>query len=183
MRWSRLFADLESQVDALFADEVAAEIAERTRIETARLPLLDRLRAAQNHPIEVQVLGGGAVRGRVTRLGADWLLLTEPQGGEAVVPTAAIQYVLGLSRAATPAPEDQLSHRLGLRQALRGLARDRSPIRLGLIDGSVVTGTVDRVGADFLDLAEHAVGEPRRPAAVTRELTVRLRGIAVVRRS
>jgi hypothetical protein len=32
---------------------------------------------------------------------------------------------------------------------------------LGLVDGTLVTGTLDRVARDHLDLAEHGLGEAR----------------------
>jgi hypothetical protein len=49
------------------------------------------------------------------------------------------------------------------------------------VDGTTVDGTFDRVGADFVELAEHARGEPRRAAAVSRVRTVPLAAVAVVR--
>jgi hypothetical protein len=34
------------------------------------------------------------------------------------------------------------------------------------VDGNAVTGTIEAVGSDYLELAEHEVGEARREAAV-----------------
>ena len=182
MRWSRLLADLESQLDALVSAETVAEVAERTRIETGSVRFLDRFRAAQNHPVEVRCVGAGTVRGAVAGTGSDWLLLAGDSGREVLIPMSAVTAVAGLGRAVAPPDRTVVAARLGLRQALRGVARDRAPVRIGLVDGSESTGTLDRVGADFVDLAEHAPGELRRVAAVRRELTLPLCSIAVVRR-
>jgi hypothetical protein len=181
MRWSRLLADLESQLNALVSAETAGEIAERTRIETAAVRLADRLRAAQDHPIEVRCMGAATVRGIVAGVGSDWLLIADDRGREALIPLASVTAVAGLGPAVAPPDTSVVAGRLGLRQALRGIARDRVAVLVGLADGSAVTGTVDRVGADFVDLAEHAPGEPRRPTAVRRRLALPLRAIAVVR--
>ena len=50
-----------------------------------------------------------------------------------------------------------------------------------LRDGGLVTGTIDRVGVDFLEVAEHPMGEPRRARAVQSARAVRLSAIALVR--
>jgi len=89
--------------------------------------------------------------------------------------------VSGLGPHAAPAPEDGVGERLGLGYALRVIARDRSPVTLVLRDGTVVGGTLDRVGADFVDLAEHPVGEPRRAGNVRGVRMISLGALAVVR--
>jgi hypothetical protein len=80
-----------------------------------------------------------------------------------------------------PDSEGPVRSRLGLRYALRGVARDRSPVQAVLTDGSTVAGTADRVGADFVEFAEHPEGEPRRAAAVRRVRTVPLSALGLVR--
>ena len=71
--------------------------------------------------------------------------------------------------------------RLDLRRALRGLARDRSVVQVVLDDGVVLAGTLDRVGVDYVELAEHPADQPRRPEAVQGVRAVVLETIAVVR--
>lgn len=181
-RWSRLFGDLESQLEALADAEEWGEIAERTRIETGRLGLVDRLRPAEGHVITVRCAGAGVLRGRLDRVGADWLLLIESGGVEALIPLAQVVAVTGLGRWSAAAG-GELDRRLGLRSALRELVRDRAPVRILLVDGGSVAGTVDRVGRDCLELAEHPAGEPRRAGAVQRVWTLPLHGVGVVRRA
>ncbi len=75
-----------------------------------------------------------------------------------------------------------MQRRLDLRWALRGLARSRAPLRLVLRDGTALTGTLDRVGADHVDLAEHPLDEARRSADVTAVRLVPLPPLALVQR-
>jgi hypothetical protein len=93
-----------------------------------------------------------------------------------------VRSVAGLGRL-TAAAEDAgiVRGRLDLRRALRGLARDRSTVQVVLDDGAVLTGTLDRVGADYVELAEHPVDLPRRVAAVQGVSAVVITAIAVVR--
>lgn len=181
MRWQRLFDDLEGQLDAAQAAELAGEVAERTRRESALLRLVDRLRAAQGAPVAVSLPGAGVVRGRLLDAGADWLLLDEGGAREVLVPLTAVLGVAGLGpRSATP-DDSPVAKRLDLRWALRGLARSRTGVALGLVDGSLVTGTLDRVAADHLDLAEHGLGELRRAGTVRQVRLVPLPAVAFVR--
>jgi hypothetical protein len=83
--------------------------------------------------------------------------------------------------AADPDDVSIVESRLGLPYALRGVARDRAPVTMLLREGTSVTGTIDRVGADFVDLAEHAPGEPRRAAAIRGARTLPLAALAFVR--
>ncbi|HLL69125.1 MAG TPA: hypothetical protein VK453_25930, partial [Micromonosporaceae bacterium] len=69
-----------------------------------------------------------------------------------------------------------------LRSALRRMARDRVPLRIVLVDGTGTAGTVDRVGIDFIEFAEHVPGEPRRAAAVTGVRVIPFAGLGAVRR-
>lgn len=183
MRWERLFADLEAQLDAAEQADLDAEVADRTRREAARVRLADRLRAARGHPVGCHVLGAGTVAGAILGVGPDWVLLAEPPGRESLVPLGVLLGVSGLgTAAAAPGREGVVAARLGLGAALRGVARDRSPVAVTLVDGTTVSGTVDRVGADHFDLAQHAAGEPRRRADVSGVRAVPVPALAVLRR-
>jgi hypothetical protein len=181
VRWRSLFEDLEAQYDAASEAELAAEVAERSRREAALARLGDRLAAAVGAPATVHLPAGGRVRGVLVDTGVDWLLLDEQSAGEALVPLPAVLGVTGVGATAAAPDESAVGRRLDLRWALRGLARSRTAVQLVLVDGSVLTGTLDRVGADHVDLAEHGRDELRRPAAVRQVRLVPLAALAAVR--
>ena len=64
-----------------------------------------------------------------------------------------------------PAPV-AAARRYQLALALRELARRREPVRVELVDGTSCDGTIESVGSDYLEVAEHDLGEARRRAAV-----------------
>jgi hypothetical protein len=92
-----------------------------------------------------------------------------------LVPTHAVATVAGLGQRAGMSAT---ARRFGLGYALRGLSRDRAVLALADVTGLVVTGTVDAVGADCLDFAEHPPDEPRRPGNVTGRRVVPFAAVA-----
>ncbi len=180
MRWQALFADLEAQLASARQAELEGEVADRSRREVAALRLADRLRAARGVPLTFGVPGLGSLPGRVAAVGADWLLVGAAPA-DVLVPLAAVAWVGGLPADAAPGAAPAVMSRLGLGYALRGISRDRSAVTLVLRDGARLAGTIDRVGADFLDLAEHPPDEPRRHDVVVAVRTVPFAGLAAVR--
>jgi hypothetical protein len=183
MRWEGLFADLEAQADALANAERGAQIEERTRYEAGRLGLVDRLRPALGLPLKLRCRGGVGLAGELRQVSLEWLLLDEVSGREAVVALSTVTSLAGLGRlSAAPNTMGVVESKLGLRHILRGVARDRSVLRVHLIDETVVDGTIDRVGSDFVEIAVHAAGEIRRQSEVREVLVVALSAIAAIRR-
>ena len=182
MRWDDLFRDLEAQLAAAEAAELDPEVADRTRREAALLGVVDRARAAVGYSVVVRVRGAGQVDGVLAEVGAAWLLIAETGGRDVLVPLAAVVSLAGLRAwTGTPGEGGQVFERLGLGSALRGIARDRAAVQVWLDDGSVLSGTVDRVGADFVEVTEHGAGEPRRREGVTGVRTVPFAALALVR--
>jgi hypothetical protein len=182
VRWQQLFADLQAQFEHEESAAERAETGSRARAEIGGLALGDRLRGSLGAPLSVTLRGAGQLGGVLQEVGPDWLLLSDDLGRDALVATAAVRAVGGLGRR-TGAPETSGSvlAQLDLRWALRGLARDRAAVQVVLDDGAVLTGTVDRVGADYVELAEHAVDSPRRAEAVQGVRAVVISAVAVVR--
>jgi hypothetical protein len=182
MRWAALFADLEAQLNAAAEAELAGEVADRTRRELARVHLVDRLRMAVGTEVTVGLGAAGTATGTVLRAGPEWCLLGGRAVAETLVVLGAVEWLAGLPAAATePAAEGVVASRLGLAYLLRTLARDRSALTVILRDGRGLTGTIDSVGADFVDLSEHPADEPRRRPLVRGARTVSLSAVAMVR--
>ncbi len=181
MRWDELFDDLEAQLAAAETAELAGEVADRTRRLAAQVTLADRLRAARGRRVRLDVRGGPAVNGVLREVGTDWLLVDDEAGRDVLVVSGAVLAVAGLPR--EHAPEvSEVRRRLGLGSARRGVARDRSAVAVRLQDGAALTGTVDRVGRDFLELAEHPVGEVRRAGQVSGVRAVAFGAVATLTR-
>jgi hypothetical protein len=182
VRWDRLFEDLEAQLEVAEREEFAAEVTDRSRRELALVHLTDRFRGALGTPIELTVDGAGTVAGVLRRVGVDWLLLDVGTHPAALITSAAVLAVRGLPGGVVEASTvGAVEVRLDLAHVLRVITRDRAPVALSLRDGTQCTGTLDRVGADFVDLAEHPAGEPRRAGQVSAVRTVTFAGIAAVR--
>jgi hypothetical protein len=181
-RWAALFADLEGQLAAEDAAVFAAEAAERTRWEAGQVTLTEQLGWLLGGELDARIEGAGRLGAELVGVGPDWLLLRDPAQRELLASTRALLSVrlttapVGASAAGAPA-----AGRLDLRRALRQLARDRARVSVVLRDGSVIAGTIDRVGTDYVGLAAHPPDQPRRAGSVRHSALVALSAVALVR--
>jgi hypothetical protein len=183
VRWEQLFADLEGQLDAAEQHELVAEVADRTRREAALIRLVDRLLAADRVELRLRVQGAGVLRGVVDSIGADWLLLATGSGPPTLVRLAAVTSVVGLGPGAVGAGAGRLIGRLGLGSALRAVARDRARVTASLVDGTTLTGVLERVGADYVELAEQQEARTARARATEVVHVVPFAALAAIRLS
>jgi len=188
VRWEALFADLDARAEALERLDRDLEISDRAQIETATIRLSERLAAGIWRQVRLRCAAGCLVNGRLIHVGPDWVLVDEGCGHEALVLLHAVLTVGGLSRHAQDAAgsvgrASTIAKRLGVRSALRRVAMDRSAVRIALADGMTIAGTIDRVGADFVDVAVHAAGELRRRDEVIESLVVGVPALVAVRRT
>lgn len=196
MRWENLFDDLESQLEQELSSEDLDLQAEEERLRLGRLSLRERLLSLHDstkggeYSIRVDI-GGLHLKVRPTAFGKDWMaarLIDEStRETQVVLPLRAIDGIvmsraLSLSSLAVAPAEtaSSLSARLGLTFVLRDLSRRRSELDLVLSSGTV-HGTIDRVGRDHVDLAEHEAGTPRRESSVTSYRIVPLDQLLMVR--
>jgi len=184
MRWDDLFDDLESQLEQELGAEEGDLLAEEERLRLGRLTLRDRLIAMSRggdgafEQVKLAMRDGSVVTVAVGSIGRDWLVgeLVGARRGSCIVPLAAVAALLPTPEQLTRSvvvepvaePPVSLSARLGLAFILRDLCRRRAAVDLSTASGERLHGTIDRVGRDHLDLAEHEAGVPRRAASVGR---------------
>lgn len=194
MRWDRFFDDLEDQLASEWEAERAALDTEAERLRLSRVLLAERLTLLAAREGSASALAsfdladGATLRAAVTGVGADWVALAPEDGrrGAVIVPFAAIAAVgmphADLLRTARPAPpRSALADRLTFGFVLRDLVRRRAGVAVHLVSGRLLTGTIDRAGADHLDLALHEPGAPRRTDAVAGYRLVPFGAVAWIR--
>jgi hypothetical protein len=197
MRWDNLFDDLESQLEHELSAEDVDVRAEEERLRLGRLSLRDRVIATHDNDPEQSIhfvlVDGQSILGRPMSHGRDWFLIehvTESnKRRHSIVPLAAVSSLVlsaeqvGASiHGSAPGREigaAQLSDRLGLTFVLRDVCRRRSAVEIHTTSG-VHRGTIDRVGKDHVDLAEHERGEPRRANSVTRFRVIPLGHVSLI---
>ncbi|MFW0774591.1 hypothetical protein ACLRGI_15640 [Paenarthrobacter nitroguajacolicus] len=182
MRWDSLFNDLEAQFSAGRALEQESEISDRARVELAGIELSDRLRGAAGAEIKIVLVDGQVVRGALSRVGGDWLVLAEGTR-QWLVPYLSVLTYQGLGRVALK-PPSRTQRLLGIGSALRALAKDRSEVIVHLTartgEGHKLHGVIDRVGRDHFDLAVVPHGEVRRAGNVAAVMTVPFSSLAAL---
>lgn len=200
MRFDRLFEDLEDQLASEWEAERAALDSEAERLRLSKTTLRERLIAlSEGEAVAVDLREGTVQRGVVRAVGADFVALRPEhvtdlpgaRGADALVVVQLVRIVaigivhVDLLRSARPAASaatrSPLADRMTFGYVLRDAARRRRSARVALVSGAVHSGTIDRVGADHLDLALHDAGAPRRAAEVRGHRLVPFEGIAWVR--
>ncbi|HEY0247562.1 MAG TPA: hypothetical protein VGC45_04790 [Gryllotalpicola sp.] len=194
MRFDQLFDDLEAQLEHQLAEREARRRTDAERLRIARLTLRDRLAAlvaGGEGTVRLRLADGAVVELAPAAVGRDWLAADLPDGGQCVVPLGAVAAV-SLSAAQARASSERmpdagpaeagpanagsvnsspagggLTAKIGIGVVLRDLARRRVPVDVCTrLESAPVHGTIDRVGADHLELAVHERGVPRRASSV-----------------
>lgn len=183
MRWDALFNDMEAQFAEGDTLSMEAEISERARAEAAGMGVADRLRGSVGTLVKVHLESGAVFEGTLTYAGADVFVLNDKRH-QVMIPHCAVARYAGLGRFSVGEPSIVRS-RIGLSNALRALARDRSELTVTLRGGDMrdsgVTGVIDRVGLDYIDLAGIRPGEARRALHVGQVSTIPFSALAAIR--
>lgn len=182
VRWERFFEDLEDQLDSEWEAERAALDTEAERLRLSRLTLRERLASAGVAEPVLELSDGSSVAGVVTGVGADWVAVSRGDGALLVPFWALVSVALpheDLLRTARPVELSRLSERMTFGYALRDLVRRRVPVTVRA-GGKELAGTIDRAGADHIDVALHDLDAPRRATAVTGHRIVAFAAMASV---
>ena len=191
MRWDRFFDDLESQLASEWEAERAALDTEAERLRLSRVALRERLsvlveRESRSAAPSFEVADGTVLVADVSGVGADWVALADARSGALVVPFASIAAIgmphADILRSARPAPGGSiLADRMTFGFVIRDLVRRRVSVSVHLTHGRMLAGTIDRAGADHLDIAIHEPGTPRRASEVTGHRVVPFGAVAWIR--
>ena len=162
----RVFDELEAEFEAGLRREAEQESVAAVRAELGTTVLWEQL-ARRIGSETVVVAGARAFRGIVVASYPEFLVLRAADGVEHLIRYGA---AISIALPAEPPPlrptpaASPRRYQFGL--ALRELARRREPIRVLLADGTSCDGTIEAVGSDYLEIAEHDLGEARRRGAV-----------------
>jgi hypothetical protein len=146
-----LFDDLEQQAEGLHLAGRDADVADLRIAEYSRISLAARLHASLGLDLRVRLVGGDVVRGRLARVGEDWLLLVEGSA-EWIVRHQGVVTVNGLSSRADSEETWSVIDRLTLRAVLRHLSYENEPCLVHFIDDQRIEGRIGRVGGNFFEL-------------------------------
>jgi hypothetical protein len=124
--------------------------------------------------------GARLVRGGLLASYPDFFVVQGVDGARHLVRPEAISIALSAGLGPAQPASGLAVRRYTFGLALRELARRREPVRLELVDGNAVAGTIEAVGSDYLELAEHDLGEARREAAVKGRRLAAFRAVALV---
>lgn len=183
MDFDTLFQDLENQLERELDSELINRLDDEERERRAKLTLRERLIALQHTqgtPSPTASMRDGRVLTfTIKNVGKDWAAfqVTAPSdlSGAVIFPLHAMRSVLLPSDAVkasmgTPVGEvsdrdlralgetQRLAEKVNLAFVLRDISRRRKQVRIHSSDGAL-TGTIDHVGADHLDIN---VGGSRR---------------------
>ncbi|MFM2353694.1 MAG: hypothetical protein RLZZ608_1100 [Actinomycetota bacterium] len=193
MRWDHLFDDLAGQLEHELQTEQADLDHEEERLRVGRLPLRDRLLAlrASRDPlaqhVRCRLRSGDTIRLRLVTVGRDWMagdIDDSPGRDQAIIPFSAVDALLvtpdhALVSLAPVVERSELAARLGMGFLLRDLCRRRSAVTVRTGSGES-TGTIDRVGRDHFDLAEHDRDVARRASEVNQVRIIPIDQVLVV---
>lgn len=154
-----MFAELEGRMAHLESEEMRAAAEELARAERSQIALVDRLRGALGQPVTIHLAPQLAPEGVLGEVGPDWLLLGQRDidGPLALIPLGSVTMLSGLPARSRPAVDSPIPPP-PMARILRGLARDRAPVRIETHSGTL-RGQIASVGADALDLRLRATGE------------------------
>ena len=176
----RVFDELEAEFEDGLRREAEQEAVAAVRAELGSTVLWEQLARRVGSEM-VAFAGAQVLRGSAVASYPEFLVLCGADGAEHLIRYGpAVSVALPAEPAPLrPAPGAAV-RRYQLALALRELARRREPVRVQLVDRTAVAGTIEAVGRDYLEVAEHDLGEARRRAAVRARRFIGLAAVVAV---
>ncbi len=150
MRWERLFGELEGYAEHLQLDERDALVTELREGEWAERSWIDGL-AGGDVEAEIAVCDVGVLAGRV-QLANDQVIHLETPAAVYVVNASTVQWARSDERT-SGLDHDSVAAKLGWGPVFREAQDQGDVVRLTLLGGAVLEGTVTAVGGDFVRVA------------------------------
>ncbi len=175
-----VFAALEGELDAQLRQEETLAADAAIRDEIGHVPLWEHLTRRVGTRVGV-LLGGIRAEGGLMAAYPDHVVLLGDDGRHHLLQLGEdlVLVLPGRPPPLLPVQAGALARRHTLALALRGLTRQREPVRLVHRHGDC-RGTLDVVGEDYLELAEHPSDEAPRRRSVTARLLVPLSAVLMV---
>lgn len=162
----RVFDELEAEFDAGLRREAEQEAVAAVRAELGSTVLWEQL-ARRIGSDAVVLAGARTFRGATVASYPEFLVLRADDGTEHLIRYGpAVSVALPAEPPTLRPTPNPAARRHQFALALRELARRREPVRVELADGTSCDGTIEAVGSDYLEVAEHDLGEARRRLAV-----------------
>ena len=161
----RVFDELEAEFEAGLRREAEQEAVAAVRTELGATVLWEQL--ARRLGGEATIIAGARTfRGTAVASYPEFLVLRAADGTEHLIRYGAVSVALPAEPPALRPTPTSATRRYQFALALRELARRREPVRVELVDATRCDGTIEAVGSDYLEIAEHELGEARRRVAV-----------------
>jgi hypothetical protein len=162
----RVFDELEAEFDAGLRREAEQEAVAAVRAELGSTVLWEQL-ARRVGSDAVVLAGARTFRGATVASYPEFLVVRADDGAEHLIRYGpAVSVALPAEPPTLRPTPNPATRRYQFALALRELARRREPVRVELADGTSCDGTIEAVGSDYLEVAEHDLGEARRRPAV-----------------
>ena len=176
----RVFDELEAEFEAGLRKEAEQESMTAVRAEVGATVLWEQL-ARRVGGDATAFAGTRAFRGGVVASYPEFLVMRAADRAEHLIRYGPAVSIALPAEPPTlrPAPP-AAARRYQFALALRELARRREPVRVALVDGTSCDGTIEAVGSDYLEVAEHDLGEARRRVAVRARRFVGFAAVAAV---
>lgn len=146
-----LLVDLTSQFESELRWQRQLESTDLAAAEATEIFLAGRLLGSVGLTLELRLKNGESLRGRVSRAANTWLML-EMTRENILVWYRSIEVVVGLGVA--PQWPSEVERRVSATKVLREFAEARNEVRL-TTQNTTLKGYIQRVGQDFVDVADH----------------------------